>query len=331
MTSLLEVQNLTTQFTSAGKTVTVVDDVSFSLNKRETLAIVGESGSGKSITSLSMMRLLPKPGGRVAAGKVELDGVDLLKLNESAMYNIRGAEIAMIFQEPMNSLNPVLTIGDQITEVLRHHQKIDQKTAEWKAVELLKKVGFARAEAMLNEYPHQLSGGMRQRVMIAIALSCNPKVLIADEPTTALDVTVQAQILDLMRNLAAETDAGVILITHDLGVVAELADKVVVMYAGQVVEQASVMQLFDNPTHPYTWGLMKAVPHLDDERERLSSIPGNVPSPHAYPKGCRFSTRCEHVQDICREQRPKLVDIGGGQKSRCFIASGEVIAKESAL
>jgi peptide/nickel transport system ATP-binding protein len=324
MTRLLEIENLSTEATVGKCAIRIVDGVSLAVDKGETLAIVGESGSGKSMTALSIMGLLPKPGCRIAEGEVRLAGVDLTSLPEERMFGIRGAEIAMIFQEPMTSLNPVLTIGTQIIEVLIYHKKLSHQKARSQAIALLKKVGFARAEAMLNEYPHQLSGGMRQRVMIAIALSCNPSVLIADEPTTALDVTVQAQILELMKALTMETGAAVILITHDLGVVAELADRVAVMYAGQVVEDATVLQLFDDPQHPYTWGLMQSIPRLDEDRARLNSIPGNVPSPMALPSGCRFSTRCPHVQEICRSQAPPMVEVANGQKVRCFIPTGQV-------
>ncbi|WLD58037.1 ABC transporter ATP-binding protein [Salinispirillum sp. LH 10-3-1] len=324
MARLLEIKHLSTEVTVGSRAIRIVDDVNLSVDKGETLAIVGESGSGKSMTSLSIMGLLPKPGCRIAEGEVRLAGVDLVSLPEDRMFGIRGAEIAMIFQEPMTSLNPVLTIGEQIIEVLVYHKKIPRQEARMQAIALLQKVGFARAEAMLKEYPHQLSGGMRQRVMIAIALSCNPRVLIADEPTTALDVTVQAQILELMKALTTETEAAVILITHDLGVVAELADRVVVMYAGQVVEDATVLQLFDNPQHPYTWGLMQSIPRLDEDRPRLNSIPGNVPSPMALPTGCRFCTRCPHAQDICRTQAPPMVELADGQKVRCFIPAGQV-------
>lgn len=326
---LLDVRNLQTSVRLGTQEVPVVDDVSFHVHPGETLAIVGESGSGKSMTSLSLMRLLPKPASCITGGEVWLDDANLVALPENAMFGIRGKDMAMIFQEPMTSLNPVMTIGKQITEILTYHQRLSHSQARSRAVELLRRVGFARAEAMLNEYPHQLSGGMRQRVMIAMAMSCEPKVLIADEPTTALDVTVQAQILNLMRDLVSETRAGMILITHDLGVVAELADRVVVMYAGEVVEEATVDELFDNPTHPYTRGLMDAIPRLDEERERLKTIRGNVPSPLALPKGCRFSTRCPHAQSLCRTDRPALTAISASQSSRCFIHTGDIQLAEA--
>ncbi len=319
MSTLLEVKNLKTHFFSKNKVFPVVDGLDFNVKKGETLAIVGESGSGKSITSLSIMGLVPKPGGKTVAGEIIFDGTDLLSLSENEMYKVRGNDIAMIFQEPMTSLNPVLTIGEQITEVLIYHKKISKKEARQRAVDLLKIVGFARAEEILDDYPHRLSGGMRQRVMIAMAMSCDPKLLIADEPTTALDVTVQAQILELMKDLSHKFDSSIILITHDLGVVAELADRVLVMYAGQVVEESEIVELFDNPLHPYTQGLLGSVPKINEEQERLSSIGGNVPSPDNFPKGCRFSTRCPHVMEKCIENQPDLIEVYPGRKSRCFL------------
>jgi len=328
---LLEVRNLQTQFESRKKTVRVVDGVSFSVNRNETLAIVGESGSGKSMTSLSLMRLVPKPGGSVSSGEVHFAGSDLLQLPEEAMLKIRGKDIAMIFQEPMTSLNPVLTIAEQITETLIYHNVATRKDALTKASEVLEQVGFADPGSILACYPHQLSGGMRQRVMISMALSCDPQLLIADEPTTALDVTVQAQILDLMRDLVNQRESGLILITHDLGVVAELADRVVVMYAGQVVEEASVVELFDQPSHPYTQGLMESVPQLDRDSHRLNSIPGNVPSPDAMQTGCRFHTRCPHATKTCRADAPALVEVAPDHKVRCFLYTDAVTPREEAL
>ncbi|RXJ01136.1 ABC transporter ATP-binding protein [Anaerobacillus alkaliphilus] len=319
MSTLLEVKNLKTHFFAKNKVLPVVDGLDFTVKKGETLAIVGESGSGKSITSLSIMGLVPKPGGKTVAGEIIFDGTDLLSLSDNEMFKVRGNDIAMIFQEPMSSLNPVLTIGEQITEVLIYHKKISKKEARDKAIELLKIVGFARAEEILDDYPHRLSGGMRQRVMIAMAMSCDPKLLIADEPTTALDVTVQAQILELMKELSKKFSSSIILITHDLGVVAELADRVLVMYAGQVVEESTIIELFDNPLHPYTQGLLNSVPKIDEEQERLSSIGGNVPSPDNFPKGCRFSTRCTHVMAKCLESQPELLEVYPGRKSRCFL------------
>jgi peptide/nickel transport system ATP-binding protein len=316
---VLEVSHLTTEFRVGRRRLTVVDDVSFRIARGETLAIVGESGAGKSVTSLSIMRLLPSHSGRIAGGSMRFGGVDLVTLPEARMRAVRGNEIAMIFQEPMTALNPVLTIGEQVGEVLRVHRGVSRPEARRRSIALLETVGFARAEGLLDEYPHRLSGGMRQRVMIAMAMACEPKLLIADEPTTALDVTVQAQMLALMRELSARLESAVLLITHNLGVVAELADRVIIMYAGQIVEEAAVVDLFDRPAHPYTRGLLASVPRLDDEQDRLTSIPGSVPAPDAYPRGCRFSTRCAFVMPRCREEVPVLYDVGAGHRSRCFL------------
>jgi peptide/nickel transport system ATP-binding protein len=322
---ILEVRNLVTRFRSARKELTVVDDVSFSVRRRETLAIVGESGAGKSVASLSILRLLPEHSGTIAGGEILFDGVDLLRLPETRMCALRGNEIAMIFQEPMTALNPVLTVGEQITEVLRRHRALGRDEARTRAASLLKRVGIPRAEATLDEYPHKLSGGMRQRVMIAMATACDPKLLIADEPTTALDVTVQAQVLALMRELTSGSDTAIILITHNLGVVAELADRVLIMYAGQIVEEAGVVELFDHPLHPYTQGLLSSVPKLDEDgHRRLTSIPGSVPAPDAYPSGCRFSTRCPAVMARCHREQPALVEVNPGHWSRCFLHSSSV-------
>ncbi|GAF64964.1 ABC transporter ATP-binding protein [Bacillus sp. TS-2] len=316
---LLEVKNLKTYFYKKGKPLPVVDDVSFHVNKGETVAIVGESGSGKSMTTLSIMRLVPSPNGKTIGGEIVFNGTDILKQKNDAMYKVRGNEIGMIFQEPMTSLNPVFTIGDQITETLIYHKKISKKEAYKVAKEMLELVGFSRVDQIMKDYPHRLSGGMRQRVMIAMALSCDPKLLIADEPTTALDVTVQAQILDLMRELSKKLDSAIILITHDLGVVAELADRVVVMYAGQVVEEADIIPLFDKPLHPYTVGLIESVPNVDDEKERLLSIAGNVPTPDNFPSGCRFVTRCPHAMERCTNEQPEIREVENGRKVRCFL------------
>jgi peptide/nickel transport system ATP-binding protein len=320
---VLEVSHLTTEFRVGRRRLTVVDDVSFRIARGETLAIVGESGAGKSVTSLSIMRLLPSHSGRIAGGSMRFGGVDLVTLPEARMRAVRGNEIAMIFQEPMTALNPVLTIGEQVGEVLRVHRGVSRPEARRRSVALLETVGFARAEALLDEFPHRLSGGMRQRVMIAMAMACEPKLLIADEPTTALDVTVQAQVLALMRELSARLRSAVLLITHNLGVVAELADRVIIMYAGQIVEEAAVVDLFDRPAHPYTRGLLASVPRLDDEQDRLTSIPGSVPAPDAYPRGCRFSTRCAFVMPRCLEEVPVLYDVGAGHRSRCFLHDEE--------
>ncbi|VEF47039.1 peptide ABC transporter ATP-binding protein [Bacillus freudenreichii] len=319
MTALLDVKNLKTHFFSNKKVIPAVDGVDIKINKGETVALVGESGSGKSITSLSIMRLVPSPPGEIVEGQILFDGADLAALPEEEMYHIRGNDISMIFQEPMTSLNPVLTIGEQISEVLIYHKKLSKREADRKAIDLLKLVGFSRAEEMLNEYPHRLSGGMRQRVMIAIAMSCNPKLLIADEPTTALDVTIQAQILDLMKDLGKQFNTSILLITHDLGVVSEIADRVLVMYCGQVVEEASVDDLFNEPLHPYTVGLMDSIPSIDADAERLIPIEGNVPSPEHYPIGCRFASRCPHAFDRCLQEVPSLLAVGKSRSVRCFL------------
>ena len=317
---LLEVKGLKTYFyMRKGQIAKAVDDVSFSIGKGETVALVGESGSGKSITSLSIMRLIPSPPGKIVEGSIKLDGKELLTLSEKEMGKIRGQEIGMIFQEPMTSLDPVFTIGSQIVESLMEHQKIKKKEAYERAIDLLKIVGFSRAEKMINEYPHQLSGGMRQRVMIAIAMSCNPKLLIADEPTTALDVTVQSQILNLMVDMKEKFGSSILLITHDLGVVAEVADRVLVMYGGQIVEEAPAKDLFLNTKHPYTTALLKTIPKLDVELDRLESIPGSVPPAHLFPKGCRFASRCEYAMDICLEKNPNLIEINPQHKVRCHL------------
>ena len=322
---LLSVKNLSTEFPVKKGIVKAVEDVSFDVDAGEILAIVGESGSGKSVTSLSVMGLLAEPG-HVAGGSMEFEGKDLVHLSERDYRALRGNDMAMIFQEPMTSLNPVYRIGNQIVEAIRTHEKVGKKEARERAIDLLRKVGIPSPEKRIDDYPHQMSGGMRQRVMIAMALSCNPKLLIADEPTTALDVTIQAQILDLLRRLRDDTGMAVLLITHDLGVVSETADRVVVMYCGQVVEEAEVRTLFDHPMHPYTLGLLKSIPRLeDDDSKRLYMIKGMVPNPLEMPPGCHFSDRCDSCMDICREKIPNLVDIDG-HKVRCFLyenADGE--------
>ena len=315
---LLSVKNLSTEFPVKKGIVRAVEDVSFDVDAGEILAIVGESGSGKSVTSLSVMGLLAEPG-RVAAGSMEFEGRDLATLSEKDYRELRGNDMAMIFQEPMTSLNPVYRVGKQIVEAIRTHENVSKKEARERAIDLLRKVGIPSPEKRIDDYPHQMSGGMRQRVMIAMALACNPKLLIADEPTTALDVTIQAQILDLLRRLRDDTGMAVLLITHDLGVVSETADRVVVMYCGQVVEEAEVRALFDHPMHPYTLGLLKSIPRLeDDDTKRLYMIKGMVPNPLEMPPGCHFSDRCDSCMDICRTQMPKLVDAGG-RKVRCFL------------
>ncbi|MCY0875843.1 MAG: ABC transporter ATP-binding protein [Firmicutes bacterium] len=317
---LLQVKNLRTYFIGRQSTVKAVDGVDFEVGRGKVLGIVGESGSGKSMTSLSVMRLVPAPQGRIVEGEILLDGRDLTKLSEKQMTDVRGNEIGMIFQEPMSALNPVLKIGEQIGEVLIRHRKLSKSQARAKAISLLKSVGFPRAEQVVNEYPHQLSGGMRQRAMIAMAMACEPKLLIADEPTTALDVTIQAQVLDLMRSLKENSGTAIILVTHDLGVVAEMADDVAVMYGGQVVESGSADEIFDQPLHPYTRALMESIPVIDQDRERLYAIPGNVPSAANFPVGCRFADRCTLVQDKCREAMPELRSMSPGHSVRCILA-----------
>ena len=328
---LLSVKNLSTEFPVKKGIVRAVEDVSFDVDQGEILAIVGESGSGKSVTSLSIMGLLAEPG-HVAGGSLEFEGKDLATLSEKQYRELRGNDMAMIFQEPMTSLNPVYRVGNQIVEAIRTHEKVSKAEAKDRAVDLLRKVGIPSPEARINDYPHQMSGGMRQRVMIAMALACNPKLLIADEPTTALDVTIQAQILDLLRRLRDDTGMAVLLITHDLGVVSETADRVVVMYCGQVVEEAEVRTLFDHPMHPYTLGLLKSIPRLeDDDSKRLYMIKGMVPNPLEMPPGCHFSARCDSCMDICRTKVPELVDVDG-HKVRCFLyesADGEVKSEEA--
>jgi peptide/nickel transport system ATP-binding protein len=322
MSVLLEVKNLKTHFFKRKQVIPAVDGVDITIHKGETVALVGESGSGKSITSLSIMGLVPSPGGKIVEGQILLDGKDITNLSENEMCKIRGNEISMIFQEPMTSLNPVLTIGDQLTEVLIYHQKMSKNEAEKRAIELLRLVGFSRAEEIVNDYPHRLSGGMRQRVMIAMAMSCNPKLLIADEPTTALDVTIQAQILEIMKELSRKFNTSILLITHDLGVVSEVAERVIVMYCGQVVEEAAVEDLFDQPLHPYTEGLMGSIPTIDGKITRLKSIEGNVPSPENLPKGCRFAPRCPKALDRCFHEQPELIHKRG-RKVRCFLYENE--------
>ncbi|MCI5949354.1 MAG: ABC transporter ATP-binding protein [Parolsenella sp.] len=327
---LLEVKDLRTEFPTRQGVVRAVDDVTFSVDAGETVAIVGESGSGKSVTSLSIMRLLQSPG-HVAAGSITFDGQDLLALSEKEMQAVRGGKISMIFQEPMTSLNPVYRVGDQIVEAIRLHTDLDKKAAWTRAVEMLRLVGIPSPEDRARDYPHQMSGGMRQRVMIAMALSCNPKLLIADEPTTALDVTIQAQILDLIYKLRQDFNMGVLLITHDLGVVSEVADRVVVMYLGQVVETATVMQLFEKPLHPYTLGLLESIPRLeDDDAKRLYTIRGQIPAPLNRPAGCPFSDRCDRCRERCRKECPELREVPGqpGRTVRCFFYDEEGSANE---
>ncbi|EIW00059.1 peptide/nickel transport system ATP-binding protein [Thermoanaerobacter thermohydrosulfuricus] len=321
--NLVEFRNLKTFFYTEEGVVKAVNDVSFSIREGETVCIVGESGCGKSVTALSLMRLIQSPPGKIEGGEIIFDGRDILKLSEAEMRRIRGNEIGMIFQEPMTSLNPVLTIGEQIMEPLMVHKLMTKKEAWNKAIELIKQVGIPRAEQIMTSYPHELSGGMRQRIMIAIALSCDPKLLIADEPTTALDVTIQAQILDLLRKIKQERNMALMLITHDLGIVAEIADYVVVMYAGKVIEEAPVRELFKNPKHPYTRGLLKAKPIIGQRQERLYTIPGQVPNPIGLGDYCYFSDRCEYAMDICRQKIPQLAADENGHKVACWLYEGE--------
>jgi len=316
---LLEVKNLKTQFFTQDGVVKAVDDVSFYVMPGETLGVVGESGSGKSMTGLSIMRLIPNPPGKIVNGEVSFNGRDILKMSDEQVRSIRGNDIAMIFQDPMTSLNPVLTINRQISESLQLHMGMNKEQAKRRAIELLGMVGIPNPESRVNQYPHQFSGGMRQRVMIAMALSCNPKLLIADEPTTALDVTIQAQILDLMRNLQTETGTGVIMITHSMGVVAGMADRVQVMYAGHIVETASTEEIFANPRHPYTVGLMKSIPRLDARsKEKLQPIRGLPPDLIDLPDMCPFVPRCNYAREKCEQKNPPLLEVKPGHQSACW-------------
>ncbi len=320
MTALLEVRDLRTHFATDVGEFAAVDGVSFAVEAGRTLAIVGESGCGKSVTALSIMGLVPQPPGRIAGGSVRFEGIELIGLDKRALQDLRGNAIAMIFQEPMSSLNPAFTIGEQIVEGLLRHKRIARPEASKRAVEMLARVRIPAPAERFHEHPHKLSGGMRQRAMIAMALACEPRLLIADEPTTALDVTIQAQILELMRTLQEETGTAVILITHDLGVVAEVADEVVVMYAGRVVERAPVARLFEEPQHPYTVGLLGSIPRLDADQERLASIDGQVPSPLNPPRGCGFAPRCPFADAHCHAVAPALVPVGASHVAACWKA-----------
>jgi len=323
---LLHVQELKTYFHTFEGTARAVDDVSFYLNRGETLGLVGESGCGKSVTALSLMRLIPEPPGRIVNGQIDFDGINLLDLPMSEMRNIRGNRISMIFQEPMTSLNPVFTIGNQLAEMFMFHQKLSKKESWNRSIEMLRLVQIPSPEKRVLEYPYQLSGGMRQRAMIAMALSCDPEILIADEPTTALDVTIQAQVLDLMIELKENFDAAIILITHDLGVVAEIAQRIEVMYAGKVVEEAQALSLFEDSKHPYTRGLLKSIPKLGQRakhgRRRLQEIPGVVPSLYELPAGCSFYPRCSQAKAICQENVPELIDLEDSHRVRCWLYQG---------
>jgi len=323
--ALLEVKNLHTYFKTRKGIVKAVNDVSYELEPKKTLGIVGESGSGKSVSAMSILQLLDG-NGYIAEGEILFDGIDLTKLSQQQMYDIRGNKISVIFQEPMTSLNPVFTVKRQLSEPFMIHQKLSKKEAEKKALEILYAVQIPNPEAVLRQYPHQLSGGMRQRVMIAMALACKPKILIADEPTTALDVTIQAQILRLMNDLQRENCTSIIFITHDLGVINEMADDVVVMYCGQVVEQTSARTIFTDceQSHPYTEGLMYSIPRMDNVTHKLEPIPGVVPHPLALPKGCKFAPRCKYATQKCMDEEPTLREVAPGQKIRCFYPEKEV-------
>ncbi|MAJ28574.1 MAG: peptide ABC transporter ATP-binding protein [Planctomycetes bacterium] len=325
---LLSIEDLKTWFYTDDGVARAVDGVSYAIRPGETLGVVGESGCGKSVTAMSILQLVPTPPGKYVGGKIMFKGENLLDKEEAEMRKIRGKEISVIFQEPMTSLNPVFRVGDQIGESLRLHEGMSRAEARERSIELLRQVGIPSPEQRIDEYPHQLSGGMKQRVMIAIALACNPALLIADEPTTALDVTIQAQILELLRGLQKEKGMAILMITHDLGVVAENADHVVVMYAGKVVESAPVEELFENPKHPYTVGLFRSLPRLDQESDRLEVIEGNVPNPLQFPTGCKFRPRCLHASETCAETEPKLDQAGDHHLVSChhweevFKASG---------
>lgn len=323
MTELLRVEDLTVKFFTSDGIVHAVDGVSFSVGTEEVLGMVGESGCGKSVTSLAIMRLLPIPPARIVSGRVFFDGKNLLELSEAEMRKIRGNAISMIFQEPMTSLNPVITVGKQIAEAITAHQNVSLEEAKNRTIELLRLVGIPNSEKRYNDYPHQMSGGMRQRAMIAMALACNPKLLIADEPTTALDVTVQAQILDLIARLKKTFGMSVLLITHDLGVIAEMCDRVIVMYAGQIVEEAPCVDLFESPLHPYTEGLLRSIAKLEPGKKPLYTIEGNVPNAMDLPAGCRFHPRCAYAFDLCREKVPALINVNEHRRVRCFLRGSE--------
>ncbi|WP_342513073.1 ABC transporter ATP-binding protein [Sporosarcina sp. FSL K6-1522] len=315
--TLMEVDQLQVGIQDDGIKTTIVNGISFQLKEGETLGIVGESGCGKSMTALSLMGLLP-PGVQWQGGDIHLNNLHFKDFTKKDWRKVRGKKVSMIFQEPMSSLNPVYTVGKQIVEMISNHETMDKKQARARALQMLQLVGIPRPEQVLDEYPHQLSGGMRQRVMIAIAMSCNPEILIADEPTTALDVTIQAQILELMKNLQVKMNMSIVLITHDLGVVAEMCDRVIVMYAGEIIEEANVVDLFDETKHPYTKGLLESLPDINEQKEYLSSIPGMVPAPGSMPTGCRFAARCPKVHDRCT-QAPPLIETANGSKVKCWL------------
>jgi peptide/nickel transport system ATP-binding protein len=328
---LLDIRGLKTHFTTDDGVVQAVDGVDLSIQRGETLGVVGESGCGKTVTAMSVLKLIPMPPGRIVSGQILYQGRDLVPLDTAEMDRIRAKDIAMVFQEPMTSLNPVYTIGEQIAEVVRKHEDLSRKGAVEKTVEMLRVVQIPNPEKRFNDYPHQFSGGMRQRVMIAMALSCNPKLLIADEPTTALDVTIQAQILELLQDMKSRFGMAIMLITHAMGVVAETAQRVVVMYAGKVIEEAPVDRLFADPRHPYTQGLIRSIPRIDTaatHKTRLEAIPGVVPSLLNPPPGCRFAARCRYAMAKCREAVPPLINIGGGHKVACVLVQNELVAAQ---
>ncbi|MDH6369522.1 peptide/nickel transport system ATP-binding protein [Paenibacillus sp. PastF-3] len=325
MSDLMNIDGLSTYFFTEEGKVKAVDDVSFRVREGETVCIVGESGCGKSVTAMSIMGLVEEPGGKVVHGKIDFQGEDLLQMDKNTLRAIRGNEIAMIFQEPMSSLNPVIKIGEQIMEPLIVHLKMNKKQARIRAIELIKQVGISRPEQIADSYPHELSGGMLQRIMIAIAIACSPKLLIADEPTTALDVTIQAQILDMLREIKDSSGMSILLITHDLGVVAEMADYVIVMYSGKIVEEGEVVELFTNPKHPYTKGLLKSKPVINQRQDELYSIPGQVPNPLELVPSCYFHERCEHCMPVCASQQPQLKEVASRQKVACWLYEEAVV------
>lgn len=323
MENLLEIRDLRTYFFTSNGVVKAVDGVSLDVKPGKTLGIVGESGCGKSITAMSILKLIDKPG-KIVEGTIKFDNQNIVPMTDDQIQHIRGNDISMIFQEPMTSLNPVFKIEDQIMEAVILHQRLKKEEARKVAVDMLGFVGIPRPEEVAKEYPHQLSGGMRQRVMIAMALACRPKLLIADEPTTALDVTIQAQILSLMNDLKQKTNTAIMLITHDLGVIAQMADDVIVMYAGKMVESAPIGELFKNPKHPYTKGLLASIPSLDEDKERLYSIEGVVPNPFHLPKGCYFAPRCEYAKEVCKSKMPEVTEVSGEHSVRCFLYTDKV-------
>ena len=323
---LLDIKDLTIEFVTDDEVVSAVNGLDMELNKGETIGLVGETGAGKTTSALGIMGLVPNPPGKIKRGSIKFEGVDLLSLSEEEMRKIRGSKISMIFQDPMTSLNPVMTVGEQIAEVIEIHEKVNKEEAFEKAKEMLELVGIPGGRA--NDFPHQFSGGMKQRVVIAIALACNPELLIADEPTTALDVTIQAQVLDLMNELKEKFKTAMILITHDLGVVAQACDKVAIMYAGEIVEAGTLLDIFENPKHPYTHGLFGSIPSLDEECDRLKPIQGLMPDPTNLPTGCKFHPRCPHATELCSRQQPQITEVAPGHKVRCLICEGLVKEEE---